>query len=660
MMRIALMENQKQAELLRTKYRRLTHLSDYPSYILPRLIFLVYKLKNPGIDCTVVRLGSLFNLPGTMNNNAQNPKGRHDLEERVTHLQSVTNYKGDFKDAKSPLELEDGALVAGGALDLLSKEAFALFSQYAAIGVIYGLIPALNFPIFNVYLRLEGYQTASYSTLVMLGWSFKAFMGMMSDCFPIFGYRRKSWLLIGWMVTMICLTIMTFSSLGEPYCNREKAAKRKSRACTKPYSNASLKDHDLFNLSAPDNGGLFIILSMFVSLGYVTAACASDAMVVQYAQREPLAIRGRIQTAIYTVRTFTGIVSSVIVGFGLNGANYNGSFQFSMAPNVPYGICLVPCVVVVLSTIFIVEEVKTPPIPLKVWAGSFWDLLQQRVMWQICAFRFINNIFQGIGSTAGAPMFSIWANVEPLNDALASVLGGFIFSGILVVVGKWGLHWNWRWAIALSSIGSILIDGAINFMTIWNVVRNQCFYMGGALAEKVPGGVRFIVATYCAVEIADVGNEGATYGLVTTVSNLASPFASVIYKVIDSYFMLSQDDIRNDTTQVRWDVTYSYIISYMCKLFALAWLWMLPPQRTQIQELKKKGGKSPLAGAILLVIFFICLAFSVTTSIMSIYPSTKCYRIAGGNGMFDPKSGACPTVTAVMAVMDNKDKRLSS
>ncbi|RHZ12603.1 hypothetical protein DYB37_013597, partial [Aphanomyces astaci] len=379
-----------------------------------------------------------------MSNNAQNPKGRHDLEERVAHLQSVTNYKGDFKDAKSPLELEDGALVAGGALDLLSKEAFALFSQYAAIGVIYGLIPALNFPIFNVYLRLEGYQTASYSTLVMLGWSFKAFMGMMSDCFPIFGYRRKSWLLIGWMVTMICLMIMTFSSLGEPYCNREKAAKRKSRACTKPYSNASLKDHDLFNLSAPDNGGLFIILSMFVSLGYVTAACASDAMVVQYAQREPLAIRGRIQTAIYTVRTFTGIVSSVIVGFGLNGANYNGSFQFSMAPNVPYGICLVPCVVVVLSTIFIVEEVKTPPIPLKVWAGSFWDLLQQRVMWQICAFRFINNIFQGIGSTAGAPMFSVWANVEPLNDALASVLGGFIFSGILVVVGKWGLHWNWR------------------------------------------------------------------------------------------------------------------------------------------------------------------------------------------------------------------------
>ncbi|RHY99906.1 hypothetical protein DYB35_011754, partial [Aphanomyces astaci] len=388
-----------------------------------------------------------------MRNNAPNPNVRHDLEERVSYIQSATNDKdaGNFYDAKTPDEFQDGALVAGGALDLFSKEAFALFSQYAAIGVIYGLIPSLNYPIFNVYLELEGYQTASYSTLVTLGWSFKAFMGMLSDCFPIFGYRRKSWMLIGWVATMFCLTIMTFSSLGEPYCNRQKAAARGSKACSKPFMNASLKDQDLFNLSAPDNGGLFIVLSMFVSLGYVTAACASDAMVVQYAQREPLAIRGRIQTAIYTVRTFAGIASSVIVGFGLNGANYNGSFEFSMAPNVPYGICLIPCVIVVLSTIFIVKEVKTPAIPFKMWTGSFWELLQKRVMWQICAFRFINNMFQGIGSTAGSPMYSIWANVEPLNDALSSVLGGFIFSGILVVVGKWGLHWNWRWAIALSS-----------------------------------------------------------------------------------------------------------------------------------------------------------------------------------------------------------------
>ncbi|RHY20322.1 hypothetical protein DYB25_013601, partial [Aphanomyces astaci] len=58
-----------------------------------------------------------------------------------------------------------------------------------------------------------------------------------------------------------------------------------------------------FNLAAPDNGTLFILLCIFIAFGYVLAASASDAMVVEYAQREPVAIRGRIQTAIYTVRT---------------------------------------------------------------------------------------------------------------------------------------------------------------------------------------------------------------------------------------------------------------------------------------------------------------------------------------------------------------------
>ncbi|KAF0708923.1 hypothetical protein As57867_006146, partial [Aphanomyces stellatus] len=116
-----------------------------------------------------------------------------DLQERVSYIQSATDNitdKDNYDATKTPGELEDGALVEGGALHLFSREAMGLFSQYAAIGVIYGMIPGLNYPIFNIYLQLEGYQTASYSTLVTLGWSFKVFMGMFSDCFPIFGYRR--------------------------------------------------------------------------------------------------------------------------------------------------------------------------------------------------------------------------------------------------------------------------------------------------------------------------------------------------------------------------------------------------------------------------------------------------------------------------------------
>ncbi|KAF0712418.1 hypothetical protein As57867_004826, partial [Aphanomyces stellatus] len=455
-----------------------------------------------------------------MQNNTQAPI--LDLEERLSYIHSATPVEkdgidGDYADVKTPGELEDGALVDGGALDLFSREAFGLYCQYGAIGIIYGLIPALNYPIFNIYLNLEGYQTASYGVLVVMGWSFKVFFGMISDCFPIMGYRRKSWILIGWAITMICLTIMTFSSLGEPFCNREKTT-----YCGTPLAKVPKDQLQYFNTDAPDNGATFVILSMFVSFGYVLSDCASDAMVVEYAQREPAAIRGRIQTAIYTVRTLTGILAYIVTGFGLNGENYGGSFSFSMGPNIPYAICLIPCVLVCITTVFILVERKSEASSFSQWVATFWDLLQRRVMWQICAFRFLSNVFQGIGSTAGSPMSTYWAGVEPLNDSLSSIIGQLIFAGILGVVAKWGLNWNWRWTIAAGTIGVILVDGFVNFMTIWDVVRNQWFYNGVALADNVPAGVRFIVATYVAVEVADKGNEGATYGLITTVNNLAS------------------------------------------------------------------------------------------------------------------------------------------
>ncbi|RQM29409.1 hypothetical protein B5M09_013708, partial [Aphanomyces astaci] len=137
----------------------------------------------------------------------------------------------------------------------------------------------------------------------------------------------------------------------------------------------------------------------------------------------------------------------------------------------------------------------------------------------------------------------------------------------------------------------------------------------------------------------DKGTEGATYGLISTVNNLSGPFASILYKYINSYFKVRQNDIKSDTLEVRWDVAYVFMISYGCKVASLFWLFLLPPQKAEVQALKARGGKSKVAGVILVSTFVVCVSFTVTTSIMSIFPLTKCYRVAGGNGVLDPKTG---------------------
>jgi hypothetical protein len=548
----------------------------------------------------------------------------------VSSAIAAGNDDPDYKDMKTPGELEDGALAEGGALSLYTREAMGLFAQYAAVGMIYGLLPQLQYPVFNNYLQMEGYQTVSYGVLVNMGWSFKVLWGMLSDCMPIRGYRRKPWMLIGWGATLICIGLLTFIPFGEPYCLTHAT---NPEYCDATYEkvNATLYKQSI-NPDARESGYTFIILSMLASFGYVIADCAADAMVVQYARREPIAVRGRVQTAIYVVRTLFSIISITVVGFLMNGSEYQGDFGFALRPNTVYGMLLVPSAMVVFSTIFLVVDVPVPAVPFSVYLGNFWELMKMRVMWQICAFRFISGVFMGFSATPIGPIGNNWAGVTPLNDSLSGIIGNLIFAGVMTAVGKYGLHWNWRWTIAVNTIGVILVDGAVMFITVWDIFRNQWFYTGVALADNLPGAIRFIVSTYCAVEIADLGNEGAVYGLVTTISNLSYPFASVIYKMVDAEFEVSVADLQEDNHHVRMEVTWTLLISYIMKTLSLVWLFMLPPQKAEMQELKKKGGRSTLAAFLLLIGFLFALTWSVMTNIMSIFPSTRCLRIAGGRG----------------------------
>ncbi|KAG9410238.1 hypothetical protein AC1031_018272 [Aphanomyces cochlioides] len=86
----------------------------------------------------------------------ESQRGVGDLEERLSYVLSANgDDKANAYDVlKIPRNLEDGALTDGGALHLFSREAMGLFSQYFCIGVLYGLIPSLKYPIYNVYLGM--------------------------------------------------------------------------------------------------------------------------------------------------------------------------------------------------------------------------------------------------------------------------------------------------------------------------------------------------------------------------------------------------------------------------------------------------------------------------------------------------------------------------
>ncbi|KAJ0407449.1 hypothetical protein P43SY_004990 [Pythium insidiosum] len=551
-----------------------------------------------------------------------------DIVERVSYLSSVHKDDDKYGGIRTPeaFDIEGGALRQGGAPRLFSRQYGGLLAQYAAVGLIYGTLPNTVYPFLQKYLNVQGNQTITAATLIDIPWSFKVFYGIVTDCFPIFGFRRRPYMIIGWSLCLLMLIVMASTPVGEPYFMDPQYRKVKPEDYT-PEIEATL------NRSAQDKGGKYVILMMLAAFGYLMADVAADAVVVELAQREPENVRGTTQTVIYSTRTLFVVIAQVIQAFGFNGKDYGGQFDFSISfPTLMLilAICLAP--VVPVTWFFITEERVAQRVPFTGYLSDLWSAIKSRAFYQVIAYKFFSGVFENFTYVAQNPVQDYWAGVTTLNEKISGIIGQAVFGTALVVTGKYGLSWNWRVMPIVTMIAVIALDSICTQLTVWNVFRNQWFWLGVPIVEYVPKGINFIISTYVTVELAGEGNEGAVYGLITTVSNLSDPFARTIAKNIDATMDFSTERIQNDSHEVRRDVTISILIMYAAKLFSLCFLVLLPRQKAETQELKRNGGSSKVMGAITVFYLLFALVWSLTTNILGIFPSTACLKIAGGDG----------------------------
>ncbi|CAH0517503.1 unnamed protein product [Peronospora belbahrii] len=373
---------------------------------------------------------------------------------------------------------------------------------------------------------------------------------------------------------------------------------------------------------------------MLASLGYMIADVASDGLVVEFAQREPENIRGNIQSTVYLVRSMAMILAALLVGFGLNGQDYGGSFTWTLTMSHLMLIFSLLSLAAIPAALWLVQE---PSLGDRVpyfteYMRSLWVLIQNSAVVQILAYRFFSGIFDGFTITAGDPIQRYWARVHPLNESLFSVLGLAVFSAALYVTKRIGLGWSWRRVIAWTTVSVIAMDAIVGMLTIWDVVRSQWFWLGTPILEELPQAMNFLVSTFVVVELAELGNEAAVYGLLTTVSNLSSPFSSCISKNVNALFDVTVTDIIYDSIHVRWQVTWTFVIAYSMKLLSLAWLPLLPRQKRETQLLKRRARLWLWGGVGSISIFLFAFLWSITTNLLSIFPNTACLVLAGGSG----------------------------
>ena len=88
--------------------------------------------------------------------------------------------------------------------------------QYFAFGfaeAIQGLLPGFFFG----YLALKPVEFATTHVIIMLPWSFKFIFGALQDFVPLFGYHRKSYMLLGWLLALCCMIGLCLLDQGTPY-----------------------------------------------------------------------------------------------------------------------------------------------------------------------------------------------------------------------------------------------------------------------------------------------------------------------------------------------------------------------------------------------------------------------------------------------------------
>lgn len=400
-------------------------------------------------------------------------------------------------------EYEGGALRPGGMPNLLSKGCIGLLFQYAVVGLVYGVLPETIYSFMQQYLNCSGSQVAAAKQLVVLPWSFKVFYGIMSDCRPIFGYRRRPYMLIGWTICILTLLAMAIMPIGKPYY---------TVASDRDVAVADYTDEirARINYDAPSEGAKYVIIMLFAACGYVLSDVCADSITCELAQQEPIDKRGKTQSTIYVVRTALVIFGELLTGFCFNGEDYDGDFDFSLSFPQLMIIVTVLSLPVLPMTWYFIHEDKSEPADFRQYLNDFWDLMCSRAVYQVIAYNFFAGIFATITYTASSPVASYMVDVTPINSTVSDILSNLLFMAGIMITSKWGLHWNWRWMIIATGAAVIVVDCAVAMMVVWDVFRNQWFWLGPPIVVQLPYGVGWIISTYVVVEL--TGSSGQRGG----------------------------------------------------------------------------------------------------------------------------------------------------
>eukprot|EP00439_Symbiodinium_sp_Y106_P079945 s658_g18.t1 len=541
----------------------------------------------------------------------------NDLEDYLFAPRAPEPAKASSKsDAEAPTSSEESTSEESGDEDSISLWTwrtcglplggfFLAFLNATVMGVSYGF--------FLGYMGLDSNVMMSVTALMKLPQVLLLPFGMMNDCLPICGQNRKPYFLASWVLCGGALLVMSVWPLPPPYY------------CQFP-------DGTYDTLSPPCNPSIhkeknWYVFPMFILVAGVQMGCvAGEGLLLEYSQREPLMKRGKMK-AEFTIVTMAGsLASSVVIAFFMNGKEYLGTFDWSLSFNGLMTLCFCISAVLLVVCACCVHEPRKVERP---------HLVKSKCLSSVLLFAFISQFFSGITTTAGPMVRYQWVQVKVLQQQLFQMSGMFVMMLATAAYKVYFLQSCWRRAILIAIVTVTVTDAIPTFLAVFDVIRDQYFYLGEEVVAAVPTTALALVLNLMVIELSEPGQEGLCYGLIGTVMHSSQPVSTAVSNQLSSLFTPSLSKPENyaaDLPSFRTTVAWSYVLTYTASMLGACALPLIPRQKADAQRRKRDWKSSALMTGLVLGVPAVCLPYGVLVILLTSQPETACLRWVGGQG----------------------------
>lgn len=361
--------------------------------------------------------------------------------------------------------------------------------ELVAIAVVYFVQGALGLSHLAVSFFLKdqlGLSPAEVASLVgisMLPWTIKPLYGMISDSLPIFGYRRRPYLVLSSLLGIIAWACM-------------------ATVVTTP-----------------------LTATIMIGLGSLSIACSdaiTDALVVQRARLEPEGDAGSLQAFTWGAVSIGAIVSAYLSGFLLEV--WGAKAVFSVTAGLP--------LIVVIAAFVIADHphslLPTPHSPFSQIKQQLQQLIKafsSKQIWLPTAFLFL---WQATPTTDSAFFFfttnELGFNPEFLGTvrlvtSIAGLVGVWVFQRYLKAIPMRRIFlWTTIISTLLGLTSLLLVTHANRAIGI----DDRWFSLGDSLILTVAGRIAFMPVLVLAARLCPEGIEATLFALLMSVCNIAA------------------------------------------------------------------------------------------------------------------------------------------